>query len=129
MKNNKNVILIVEDYAYLRELLKEKLNKEDFEVLEASDGRMGLETALREHPDIILLDIIMPVMDGISMLDKLRQDEWGKNAIAIILSNLSEAKKINEGIEKNVFDYLVKSDCNPDEVVTLIKNKLSERKP
>ena len=128
MENKKNTILIVEDEINLRELLKKKLDIEGFEVLEAGDGKMGLETALSKHPDIILLDIIMPVMDGISMIKKLRQDEWGKNIPVIILSNLSETEKINESIEEKAYAFLVKSDWDPDDVVSLIRKKISESK-
>lgn len=128
MKNKKNVILIIEDEAYLRKLLKEKLTKEGFEVLEAGDGKVGLETALNKHPDVILLDIIMPVMDGISMLKKLRQDAWGKNIAVIVLSNLNEVEKINESVEENAYGFLVKSDWEIDDIVTLIRKKIVENK-
>ena len=128
MADKKNTILIIEDEIDLRELLKSKLEEKGYNVLEAENGKTGLETALSQHPDIILLDIIMPVMDGFSMLKELRQDEWGKNIPIIILSNLSEAEKISEGLEKNVYDYLVKSDWEPDDVVTLIRKKLGKNK-
>ena len=128
MANNKNTILIVEDEIDLRELLEKKLKIEGFNVLEAENGKVGLETALSQHPDVILLDIIMPVMDGISMLKELRQDAWGKNVVVIILSNLSEVERINAGLEKNVYDYLVKSDWEPDDIADLINKKLGKLK-
>jgi len=128
MADKKNTILIVEDEMDLRELLKNKLESEGYNVLEADNGRVGTDMALSQHPDIILLDIIMPQMDGLSMLKELRQDEWGKNVPVIILSNLSEAEKISEGLEKNVYDYLVKSDWEPDNVVALIRKKLGKNK-
>lgn len=126
-KDKKNTVLIVEDETDLRGLLKDKLQSEGFIVLEADNGQAGLATALSSHPDVILLDVIMPVMDGITMLKELRQDSWGKNVVVIILSNLGEAEKINEGLEKNVFGYLVKSNWEPDDVVNMIRNKLAER--
>jgi DNA-binding response OmpR family regulator len=124
MVNKKNTVLIIEDESELRQLLKTKLKNEGFNVLEADDGKVGLETALSKHPDIILLDIIMPVMDGLSMLKELRQNVWGKTVAFIVLSNLSEAEKISEGMEKNAYGYLVKSDWEPDDVVALIRKKL-----
>lgn len=127
MANKKNTILIVEDEIDLRQLLKKKLSNEGFNILEADNGEMGLQTALSQHPDIILLDIIMPIMDGLSMLKELRQNEWGKGVTVIILSNLSEAEKVDAGMQKNVYDYLVKSDWEPDDIVNLIKEKLANR--
>jgi DNA-binding response OmpR family regulator len=126
MADKKNVILIVEDEIDLRELLKNKLTEEGFDVLEAENGKIGLEMALSKHPDMILLDVLMPVMDGLSMLKELRQDDWGKNAPVVILSNFSEAEKITEGLEKNVYDYLVKSSWEPDTIISMIKKKLGK---
>jgi two-component system alkaline phosphatase synthesis response regulator PhoP len=126
-KTKKSAILIVEDETDLRTLLKDKLESEGFDVLEAENGKLGLDSALAHHPDAILLDVIMPVMDGITMLKELRQDEWGRSVLVIILSNLGEAEKITEGLEKNVFGYLVKSNWEPTDVVALIRKKLAER--
>ncbi len=123
-KFKKNTILIVEDEIDLRGLLKTKLTSEHFEVFEADNGKTGLEAALRQHPDIILLDIVMPVMDGLSMLRELRQDEWGKTVKVIVLSNLNEAEKVSESLEKNIYNYLIKSDWEPDDIVKLIKKNL-----
>ena len=128
MANKKGKILIVEDEIDLRSLLKEKLESEGFDVLEAENGKIGLETALSKQPDIILLDIIMPIMDGLTMLKELRHNDWGKNAPVIMLSNLSKAEKISESMEKNIFGYLIKSDWGPDDIVALIRKKLDELK-
>ena len=127
MKTKKNNVLIVEDEIDLRRLLRGKLVNEGFDVLEADNGKTGLETALSQRPDIVLLDIVMPVMDGFSMLKELRKDEWGKNVPVVILSNLSENEKIGEGLEKNVYDYLVKADWEPDDIVDLIRKKLGKK--
>lgn len=127
MANKKHTILIIEDEIDLRQLLRKKLTDENFNILEADNGEMGFKMAISQHPDIILLDIVMPIMDGLAMLKELRQDEWGKNAMVIILSNLSEAEKVDAGLEKSVYDYLVKSDWEPDDIVNLIKQKLAKR--
>lgn len=128
MAYKKNTVLVIEDETDLRGLLKEKLLREGFNVLEAENGKTGLETATSQHPDIILLDIIMPVMDGMTMLKELRKNEWGKYVPVIILSNLSEAEKITEGMEENAYGYLVKSDWEPDDVVNMIRKKLGNNK-
>ncbi len=108
----------------LLEVLRKKFIMEKFEVLQAPDGKIGLEEALRSHPDLILLDIIMPIMDGMTMLAKLRQDSWGKNVSVILLTNLSDESKVAEGLKHGVYDYLVKADWNIGDVVKKVKARL-----
>lgn len=117
-------ILIVEDEVALLQVLTEKLKKENFEVLQARNGQEGLQQAFSLHPDLILLDIIMPVMDGMTMLVKLRIDEWGKSVPVIILTNLSNEQKVAESLQQGVYDYLVKSDWMLEDLVQKIKNRL-----
>jgi DNA-binding response OmpR family regulator len=117
-------ILIVEDEASLRKALRDKLTREGFVTLEAKNGEEGLAVALRDHPDLILLDIIMPVVDGLTMLKSLREDTWGKNAKVIILTNLSSNEKVAEAIMQGSRNYLVKSDWKIADVVKMVKNEL-----
>jgi two-component system, OmpR family, alkaline phosphatase synthesis response regulator PhoP len=117
-------ILIIEDEVSLLHALSAKLNEAGFVILEAKNGEEGLKMALAEHPDLILLDIIMPRMDGISLLKKLRVDDWGKNAPVIVLSNLSDADNSVKAVSGNVSDYLIKSDWKIADVVAKIKEKL-----
>lgn len=127
-KNNnlpKKKILIIEDEKTLRLAIRKKLEKEGFEVFEAGNGQTGLSTAIEIKPDLILLDVTMPIMDGIRMLDELRKDEWGKEAEVIILTNLSDANKELESFQKGVKDYLVKSDWKIADLVNKIKTKLN----
>ena len=72
-----HTILIIEDEPPLRKALVHRLGMEDFTVLEAADGEIGLEMALQHKPDLILLDVVMPNMDGLTAIKKLRQDPWG----------------------------------------------------
>ncbi len=124
MEKSKNKILIVEDDLDLLGVLRKKFNIEKFEVLEAPNGKIGLEEALRGHPDLILLDILMPVMDGLTMLEELRKDTWGKSVPVILLTNLSDESKVAEAMEHGVYDYLVKSDWNINDVVAKVRSKL-----
>jgi len=117
-------ILIVEDETSLRHALRDKLTRENFAVLEAKNGEEGLEVALREHPDLILLDIVMPKMDGITMLKKLREYLWGKSAKVIILTNLSDNEKVAEAMRQETFEYLVKSDWKIEDVVAKVRERL-----
>src|SRR3989304_9443406 len=82
-------ILIIEDEKSLRDAIVDILRLKNFLSLEAKNGREGVELALSKHPDLILLDIIMPEMDGITALKKIREDAWGKKVPIIILTNLS----------------------------------------
>src|SRR3989344_3013072 len=122
LKNNKKILVIeaVEDEISLRNALHEKFTAEGFRILEARDGEEGLAIALREHPDLILLDILMPKMDGITMMKKLRQaNEWGKKVPIILLTNLSaKDEKINKAIaDYEPAYYLVKSNWSMADLV------------
>lgn len=119
-----NKILVVEDESALSSALKDKLTREGFEVTVAKDGQEGLSRALADHPDLILLDIVMPVMDGMTMLYALRKDPWGKNVTVILLTNLFDTEKIAQSLERGVYDYLVKSDWTLEDIVKKVKLKL-----
>jgi two-component system, sensor histidine kinase and response regulator len=116
-------ILVVEDDKALRHALISKLTLEGCEVLHAEDGQQGLDIALQQHPDLIIVDIIMPIMDGLTMLEKLRQDEWGKTTQVIILSNLSDVEEVKED-DKRTTEYLLKTEWNLEDLVTKIHKKL-----
>lgn len=124
-QNENQQILLVEDEVSLRQILAEKLRIEKFSVLEASNGKEGLELSLERHPDLILLDIVMPVMDGLSMLQELRKDEWGSNVPVILLTNLNDSTKEFESMEMGAFGYLVKADWKIDDVIAKISETLS----
>lgn len=127
MPNNKT-ILIVEDHAPVRIALVEKLQHEGMKALEAKDGEEGLAMALREKPDLILLDIIMPRMSGMTMLDELRKSgEWGKSVPVIILTNLNPDDKImREVVETEPVFYLVKADWKIEDVISKVKEVLEK---
>jgi len=122
----KKRILVVDDEASLRSALRDKLAYEGFIVLEAKDGEEGLEIALREQPDLILLDIIMPKMDGLTMLKKLRENSWGKDAKVILLTNLSDNEKVANAMAQETYDYLVKSDWKIADVVAKVREWLGD---
>lgn len=122
----KVTLLIVEDEISLRHALKLKLTKEGFNVLEAANGQIGLAMALTEHPDLILLDIIMPVMDGMTMLSKLREDQWGCDAGVIILTNLSDTAKSQQALAKQSYDYLIKANWKIEDLVKKIREYLKK---
>lgn len=114
-------ILIIDDEADIREAIAEVLVGAGYEVTQAENGEVGLNMALGQHPDLILLDVVMPVMNGQEMLAKLREDSWGKNAKVAMLTSMDDTKNVAEAYSGNVTDYLVKSQINIDEFVEQIK--------
>lgn len=126
MTDKKKIVLVIEDEEPLQMVLKDVLTTEGYEVSLAKNGLEGLEMALYQHPDIILLDILMPKMDGLEMLKNLRADEWGKKVPVIVLTNLSDNQDIAKAVEEDVFEYFVKSDIKIDEVIERIKEKIGK---
>lgn len=120
---NKTILIIDDDPPTLH-ALRDKFKSKGFNVLTANDGVSGLGAAMKNHPDIILLDIIMPRMDGMTMLKKLREDEWGKKAEVIMLTNLSDNDKIEEAAQAGTYDYLIKTNWGIEDVVKKVKEKL-----
>ncbi len=117
-------ILIVEDEMYLRIPLAGQFKAEGFAVFEAKNGLEGLEKAFAEHPDIIVLDVMMPKMGGTEMLEKLREDPWGKAAMVLILTNSVERDFVKDVLGDNMPEYMVKSDWDIADIVKKVKQKL-----
>jgi DNA-binding response OmpR family regulator len=117
-------ILIVEDELPLLRVLKQKFEKEGFTILEAKDGIEGLAMAKSHHPDLVLLDLLLPGLKGMEVLRELRRDEWGRNVPVIILTNLSDSEKVAEALQHDVGDYLVKSDWMLRDLVKKVHEKL-----
>src|ERR1700690_647717 len=124
--NTKKILIVEDDLPELNALV-EKLTHEGFKVLQAHDGLEGLAVAAREHPDLILLDIIMPKMDGLTMIKKLRaQSVWGKHVPIILLTNLSpDEEKINASISDDApAYYLVKTNWSIGDVAEKVRERL-----
>lgn len=119
-------ILIVEDDPSIREVVTEMLRENGFNVVTASNGQDGLTIALDQHPSLILLDLIMPELDGLSVLEQLRTDEWGKTVPVIIHTNMSpDAQSTMEAIIKHkpAF-FLVKAEVSLKDIITKVKEVL-----
>jgi DNA-binding response OmpR family regulator len=116
-------ILVVEDDKSLRNAVVEILSSKNYLALEADNGKEGVEKALAEHPDLILLDLVMPVMDGMEAMTEIRKDAWGKKVPIIILTNLdSSDKRLTEEVITGMpLYYLVKADTKIHEVVEKIE--------
>jgi DNA-binding response OmpR family regulator len=117
-------ILIVEDDKFLRELISRKLRSEGFEVSEAVDGEEGVKKAKEEKPDLILLDLILPGLEGFEVLSQVKTDKEVKSIPVIILSNLGQREEIEKGLRLGASDYLVKAHFTPGEIIEKVKNIL-----
>jgi DNA-binding response OmpR family regulator len=118
-------VLVVEDEKSLRDVLCDKLRSESIGVIEAENGKIGLELALSEHPSLILLDLLMPEVSGSQVLKKLRNDSWGKSATIIILTNVNDQERIADAVTQEAYEYLIKSDWTLEDIVAKVKEKLS----
>ena len=119
----KKTILVIEDEKSLRGAIADILRLKNFLCREAKNGREGVALALATHPELILLDLIMPEMDGRIALKKIREDAWGQNVPIIILTNLSST---NEQFTNDASThYLIKSDWKLHDIVKKIEELLA----
>ena len=116
-------ILIVDDENMIVEPLAEKFKDEGFEVETASDGEEGLKKALEIIPDLILLDVVMPKMNGLEMLKRLRAEEKGKNIKVIVFTNVNEVEKVEDVVSAGVSEYLVKVEWSLEDLLKKVKSK------
>lgn len=121
MMNNKKSILLVEDDEFLAELYATKLNLEGYKVYLATDGVKGLKMAKEKLPHLILLDILLPKLDGFGVLSALKKDPSTKAIPVILLTNLSQRNEVKKGLALGAQDYLIKAHFMPSEVVAKIK--------
>ena len=125
MTNNQTIkVLIAEDEEVLRRMYLTRFKAEKFQVFEAVNGKEAFELAKEKKPDIIMLDIIMPLVDGFAALRKIKADETTKNIPVVMLTNLAQNGDITEGKRLGATDYLVKANLTPTEVVEKIKKVL-----
>ena len=126
MKMPNNKILIVEDELFLLNVLSDKFKREGFRTFHATDGQKGLDMAVKHKPDLILLDIVMPLVDGVTMIKRMRTDGRIAGIPVIIISNLSEVERIAEilGAKTGVIEYLVKSHWSLEGVVKKVRETL-----
>jgi len=127
MADKKIKILLIEDEEMLANMYEVKFKNEGFDLEKALDGAEGLEKAKANTPDFILLDIIMPKMDGFSVLKALKEDPNTKDVPVMLLTNLGQEEDIEKGKELGSVGYLVKANITPAEVVAEVKKKLGKK--
>ncbi len=119
-------IVIVEDDTFLAQMYASKLTLEGYRVSIAPDGERGWQMIERERPDLVLLDILMPKMDGFAVLEKIRRSMSTQNIPVILLTNMSQKKDVERGLALGANDYLIKSHFIPTEVLGKIRKLLGE---
>ncbi len=120
-------ILIVEDDTILRDLISKKLRKENhYEIVEAIDGEEGLKKAKEKKPDIVLLDLILPGMDGFGVLEQIKKDTETAKIPVVILSNLGQKEEIEKGMKLGATDFLIKAHFTLSEIVKKVKAILEQ---
>jgi DNA-binding response OmpR family regulator len=120
-------ILIIEDDKFLRELIARKLIKEGFKIEEAIDGEEGLKKTEEIKPNLILLDLILPGLDGFEVLAKIKDDPKTSSIPVVILSNLGQKDEVEKGLKLGAVDFLVKAHFTPEEIVEKIKTVLVKK--
>ncbi|MEK7071765.1 MAG: response regulator, partial [Patescibacteria group bacterium] len=121
---NMKKILLIEDEQALQKTVGDRLSQEGYEIISALDGEIGLNLANAKKPDLILLDLILPKIQGLDVLKKLKETKETKEIPVIILTNLEEMEKINKALELGATAYLVKANYSLEELVEKIKNLL-----
>jgi len=126
-KADKPRILIIEDEPDLVQTLKDRLERNEYDIITAENGKAGLEMALREKPDVVLLDVNMPIMDGFAMLEALRKHPEGMNCAVIMITVHSQKQDITRAEACGINDYIVKP-FNMEDLIEKIETVLKRRK-
>lgn len=127
MEEKKTKVLIVEDEEILLTALCEELKQTGFDAIGAKDGMEGVQKASSDKPDLILLDLVMPRLDGIGALKQMKENPDTKNIPVVILTNLSDYDKVSEALSLGAMDYLVKANYRLEELVAKIKTVMQRR--
>ncbi|MFH1583339.1 MAG: response regulator transcription factor, partial [Candidatus Falkowbacteria bacterium] len=120
-------ILIVEDEEFLSDMYKIKFEQAGYEAIIARDGLEGFELAKKEQPDLVLLDLILPKLDGFKVLAKLRQESSTKKIKVFILSNLGQSDEVSEGIKAGANGYFIKANLTPNQLLEKINAILNNQ--
>jgi len=124
MTNDPKYILVAEDDKAYANVYKTRLAREGFEVEVADDGEKALRAMRERKPDLVVLDLVMPVKDGFAVLKEMKSDPALKNVNVVVASNLSQDLDLKKAKELGAIDYFVKSDVSIGEMIALLKKHL-----
>lgn len=120
-------VLIVEDDLFLRDLVFQKLQASGFEAHQAADGEEGLKKIIEVKPDLVLLDIILPSIDGFEVLRRKKENPEIASIPVMVLSNLGQKEEIDQGLKLGAKDYMIKAHFTLDEIMLKIKQLLGQK--
>ncbi|MBU0648507.1 response regulator [Patescibacteria group bacterium] len=123
--SQKTKILIIDDDDFFSDILSAKFTEQGFEARRAPDGETGLKMMKKDMPDVVLLDILMPGMNGYGVLEEIKKNKEIKNVKVMILSSLGQREDIEKGMAAGAADYLIKTHLTPAEIVLKIKQAIS----
>jgi len=119
-------ILIIEDDPFLSEMYAAKFNQNDFQTEVATDGKSGLAKIKADKPDLVLLDIVLPKMDGFEILKAIKADPKFKDIPIVLLTNLGQKSEVEKGLSLGADEYIIKAHFTPTAVVAKIKEILNK---
>ncbi len=122
MNEEKKIVLMIEDDSFLRNLYRDKIEKEGFVFIEATSGTEGLNKIINEKPDLIILDILLPIKGGFDILEEMKKNGLISVIPVIILSNLKQEIDIEEARNLGAQDYFIKSETNLSELIERVKD-------
>ena len=125
MKTSQKKILIIEDEISILNGISDKFSHEGFLVSKAINGQDGFDKAIKNHPDFIIVDNLMPNTDGFYFLEKLRADKWGKNALVVMWSNSHDSRAVSRAKKIGILDFMIKSDYEYRDIVKKVNEFLS----
>lgn len=124
MIRTKPLVLIIEDEELISQMYTMKLNRDGYDCETAQNGKFGVDKAKKLLPDIILCDVMMPEVDGLTALEKIKKDDKTKHIPIVLLSNLAESEYVDKALELGAVSYMVKSQVTPSDVVKKVKEIL-----
>ena len=125
-QNKKTKVLIIEDDSYISDMYRIKFESENFETIVANNGIEGIKFLEKVVPDIILLDVVMPKVDGFSVLKEIKKNPKLNKIPVVLLTNLSQKENVERGFELGASSYIIKAHFTPSEVVEKIKEVLKQ---
>lgn len=126
VNTDKTHVLLVEDDVFLAQIYQKKFEMEGFKVSVSENGEKGLADIKKKLPDVVLLDVLLPKLDGFAVLERLKSDPGpARNIPVILLTNLGQRDDVDKGLAQGAADYLIKAHFKPSEVVAKVKKVLN----
>lgn len=122
----KHKILIVDDDPFILDMYALKFREQGFDVEVARDGKEGLNKIKEYEPEVVLLDVVMPILDGFDVMRELKKEKAGPTIRVILLTNLGQKDDVERGMQLGAYDYIIKAHFTPSEVVDKVRNILQK---